>query len=533
MPSGFCQKCPSVYSAHKKTGMVTLSPKININTFSFLSGFKPKRQDVQEKDWQNYLKNEQLSDYSELIKLFTPQMRELLLNDRALKPVFMRLLPDKYKGSMEILDFGAAKEFGGVQALKQVLNRLSGFQEKNLKLADALAAKGEIVIGCTDRYSKDTMYYAVANNRQMYFPLEDGTFIGVKGSGQNGGGRQFGHSLKDTRKPFYFNKRKKDGRLEGVLTLGEISFALNAAELLPISVNGSLIQFMGNQGLYALPDGEDNWIDEYDDMGIAFYRVLTPHRLTKLPQLLKTDPALNYLRRSLSQAMDRFGLLPVDMPKGTILSSEQLILLIAKHLGTGEAYKQNNSLFKMVLHAQDINWGGQECDLEEMLWGDEYGENLYADISVAKQDRDFMLYSREGLGVRDIRRKLKIIAELMEHSGKYQSVLFPHPQKVLEIFFKAYFSNLKDSYLSLFVLNDLSQGKYVPTEVIVDLLDKKVFSYLGDKEQIKTLVSKLAFEELEKKNSNKQADLLSVLSDTEERFDIKIPPLLSNVEQSI
>ena len=63
---------------------------------------------IKEMVWNKYLQEERLDKYPEIVKLFDSDseaiklVRQALLNDRVLRPVFMQVLPEEKTGKMEI-----------------------------------------------------------------------------------------------------------------------------------------------------------------------------------------------------------------------------------------------------------------------------------------------------------------------------------------------------------------------------------------------------------------------------------------------
>ncbi len=63
---------------------------------------------IKEMVWNKYLQEEGLDNYPEIVKLFDSDseaiklVKQTLLNDRILRPVFMQVLPEEKTGKIEI-----------------------------------------------------------------------------------------------------------------------------------------------------------------------------------------------------------------------------------------------------------------------------------------------------------------------------------------------------------------------------------------------------------------------------------------------
>ena len=71
---------------------------------------------IKEMVWNKYLQEEGLGKYPEIVKLFDSDseaiklVKQALLNDRILRPVFMQELPEEKTGKMEICNKKIAEE---------------------------------------------------------------------------------------------------------------------------------------------------------------------------------------------------------------------------------------------------------------------------------------------------------------------------------------------------------------------------------------------------------------------------------------
>ncbi|MBE9543347.1 MAG: hypothetical protein IMF02_02550, partial [Proteobacteria bacterium] len=75
-----------------------------------------KKSMIKETVWNKYLQEEGLDKYSEIVKLFDSDseaiklVKQALLNDRVLRPVFMQVLPEEKTGKMAICNKKLAAE---------------------------------------------------------------------------------------------------------------------------------------------------------------------------------------------------------------------------------------------------------------------------------------------------------------------------------------------------------------------------------------------------------------------------------------
>jgi len=141
--------------------------------------------------WNKYLIEEGLDKYPEIVKLFDSDseaielVKQTLLNDRVLRPVFMQVLPEKKTGKMEICNKQlAAEKIKGDKLLADYIMENKGiFLCGKPKTANEILARGgKIIVAMTDRHY-DRVQYSVANLRQCYIPLPDGRLLSFKSSG--------------------------------------------------------------------------------------------------------------------------------------------------------------------------------------------------------------------------------------------------------------------------------------------------------------------------------------------------------------
>ncbi len=429
----------------------------------FTIGYEKVKEFVKDKSafeikLDKYFEDNNLTQYPELKKSFIPEVLEALLDDRSLRPVFMVVLEENkgQVGSLNVVNQKTLDKIGGEELLNSHSAFLSGMAG-SADTAERMAMEGfKIIVGVTDDVMKpedmpknrDETYrfrsWNVANGRTVYFPLKDGTWLAVKGSGQNRGFGKMPYLLnRDLEASFYY---------EGIVSQDEARRAVEGHHLLK-EKNG-FIQLLGHRQIYQLPDGlgKFNNADQLDDSNgnpvnptMVFYRVLTPHRLVKFSQLLHRDPNLLGLRKRISRALFSMGLIS----KGTVLSEEELINRIAKELGRTEAVKQNSGLFKESIHWQDFTFAGEEADLEELMTLEQYLEHLK---QTPNHNEDEELLERYGLGIEGIMEKIMTLILMINSLDQEKKLFFPDGMEPLKIMMQEYFKNLEDEYIKAWMV---------------------------------------------------------------------------------
>ena len=141
--------------------------------------------------WNNYLQEEGLDKYPEIVKLFASDseaiklVKQALLNDRVLRPVFMQVLPEEKTGKIEICNKKlAAEKIKRDKTLADYIMENKGiFLCGKPKMANEILTRGvKIIVAVTDRHY-DKVQYPVANLRQCYIPLPDRRLLTFKSSG--------------------------------------------------------------------------------------------------------------------------------------------------------------------------------------------------------------------------------------------------------------------------------------------------------------------------------------------------------------
>ena len=411
-----------------------------------------------------YLEEQGLNKYPALKTLFqkSPAVTAALLEDSALRPVFMLALSEaRAEVGPLVINHRTLTEIAG-ESLESILNKYTGFSVGKPEIANALFEAGaDIFLGVTDRKSNETLlgHFSVANGRQVYFPLPDGTWLGVKGSGQ----------FRQEDKPPFFGvgvvREIKEGPMvsvwnyEGLADEEEAQRAVQAVGILGEKGLG-FTQLGGYRNLFHIPTGEVRGgqpvLTETKDFVNAkgqpkqpvliFTRHLTPQRFAKLPQVVKRDGGFVALRMKLTPAMLAAGLIPKGpfALKTSVLSNEEYLRVIAQIMGKTEAAKSNSGLYKRTLHEQDINLAGQEADLEEFY---RFDEDLPVKPAVYTNEKVDLLRIRLGYAVSGLHEKLKIFIVITEYFNKQAPGLLGQPLDYLKELFASYFAHLETPYL--------------------------------------------------------------------------------------
>ncbi|MDP8298731.1 MAG: GNAT family N-acetyltransferase [Candidatus Tantalella remota] len=401
-----------------------------------------------EDEFNEYLRVHDLHWYKPLRLAFMPAVRDALLEDPELKPVFLQVLPDENVGAVTVVEEMAI----GGEDIRDILVSHSAFKIGDAETAARAILNGhKIIIGVTDRNSDDNLQPLsdVANGRQAYFPLADGTWLGVKGSGQ---------FIKDVERPFYQDGRiLSSGEYRGLAWLDEAR-AAKEAEIALKGKGGRFVQLLGYRSVYSVPDGEggfvivrgliDRNIGAVDGPALIFNRVASPHRVSKMPQLILSDRGLLRLVKNINKGLIKMGYLP----EGTDLSASEMMIEMMRQFGGNEAVKQNALLFKRTIHSQDFTFAGEEADCEEMLQIEEYREFLKEKGKIVNTSYMLQLldnYQMDGSG---IRAKVGVLLSMVKTSNAYigadeDNLLFPDPLKALEVMMREYFGSLEDRFL--------------------------------------------------------------------------------------
>ncbi|MBF0387114.1 MAG: hypothetical protein HQL20_04575 [Candidatus Omnitrophica bacterium] len=315
---------------------------------------------LERQAFNEYMRNDELlAPFMDqpLREAFTPRVRQALLSDRTLRPAFMVVFDEKNGevGPLEGVDVEALDQLGGIDLLNAHSCFLAGSPER----ANGEIMQGrKIIVGVTDRFSRQSLMnnIQVANGRQVYFPLPEGSWLGVKGSGD----------FLDPRAAEPFLVDKVAGRLWGLASEDEARRAERGRPLLE-GKDYLAVQFLGYRRLNVLIDGTGNRVNaadldvlKGDHPALIFNRVFTPHRLVKLPQLLENDPGLKQLHAAIAEVFRNNG---QEAPE----NAGSMLAGIIRQMAVNAAFKNNNQLYKETFHLQDVLFSGHEADNEEWI----------------------------------------------------------------------------------------------------------------------------------------------------------------------
>ena len=390
-----------------------------------------------------------MDKYTEIMRLFDSDseaiklVKQALIKDRILRPVFMQVLPEEKTGKMEICNKTlAAEKIKGDKILADYIMENKGiFLCGKPKVANEILTRGgNIIVAVTDRHY-DKAQFSIANLRQCYIPLPDRRFLAFKSSG-------LFHD------PVSKSYNKNSIKFSGVGGKIEKNNALTSLEKLGPYSEG-FIDFLAYQPLYSLPDGKGNYDEaEYGNDGkkalpyLIVNCAISPHRISKISQL--GDSGLSMLRKRISPLLrdmakkrHRLGtkLMPVlerFFNSGQeVIPLEDYLLFISEEIGIGTARKQNHELFQVTFHEQDVNMGGQMCDREELYTF----ENYFKKHEIKYVDPLFEIIKETHIGIRDMISAVGVIRFLYKSKREWKR----NRLELLESFFRAYFRRL--SYL--------------------------------------------------------------------------------------
>ena len=428
---------------------------------------------IEEELWNIYLQEEELDKYSEILKLFDSGseaiklVKQALLDDRVLRPVFMQVLPEEKTGKMVICNKKLAEEkIKEDKTLSDYIVENKGiFLCGKPKVANEILTKGgKIIVAVTDRHY-DKAVFSVANLRQCYIPLPDKRLLAFKSSG-------LFHD------PVSKSHDKNALKFSGVGDQLDKDIALTSFERLGPYSEG-FIDFLAYQPLYSLPDGKGQFEEaEYEKDGektlpyLIVNCAISPHRLSKIPQL--DDPGLYRLRKRISPLLrdraikrQRLGRELMPALEWFFSSGEDVITLegyfqfLAEEIGIGTARKQNHQLFHVTFHEQDVNLGGQICDREEMHTFESY----FKRNKIKYVDPFFKTIQESHIGIRDVVSAVGVIKFLYKNNSGFKD----NKLELLESFFRAYFRRIYDTYFKRW-------------ERLIDYLDNVVIYYFDHDE---------------------------------------------------
>ncbi len=426
---------------------------------------------------EEYFSANGLTGYPALKKAFTSEVLAALIDDPALRPVFLQVLPQENMGPLEIDETItiAGKD------VRDILEEHSVFLVGGADTAERLLREGHrIVVGVTDKPSSKTLIPVnkVANGRQAYFPLPDGTWLGIKGAGQFNS---------ETEPPFYFrNQAGYPERWEALAWKQEAESAQEAARKLK-GYNARFAQYLGYRRIYAAPDGKggfnstnelalDSGYRKFSEPVLIFKRVASPHRIMKIAQLLEADPGLKRLTGNISRSLAGYG----HLPEGTVLSPDEMIVMAMREFGREEAIKQNLRMRKYTLHSQDLTFAGEEADNEEFCNLSSYHAYLMS-RGLVSHNLDPLTIGNElylPIEVHGLQEKLVTLIEMVTAarcSGSHDNEkdLFPEPLEALKAMFQGYFRGLDDTFLDSWTVENHSvDSEYWPVKVVT--ADKRI-----------------------------------------------------------
>lgn len=372
---------------------------------------------------------------SSLLKLIqsSPLTYQALLIDPVLRPVFLVSLDREPNalGSINILNRELVESLGGEDFIRSYSGFSVGSPEKAIEM---MKLGYKFIVGVTDRFTQNVEpgWFNVANGRQCYFPLQDGTWLGVKGCGQ----------FLDSTKPPVSEGIGPVGELRynGLVTRKEIANLEHVAIQLK---DLPAVQTIAYREIYKIPDAKGYlndlqisypWLELESPPVLVFNHCLTPHRLTKLGQILELDPDLKKMRASIFQTLQTQGIRTTPFH-----SKEDFLIFIFFRLGYMEAAKHKMSLFKETVHIQDFTFGGEEADNEEYLFLEEYIK-LTHDENRHMQEELSQL--KRGISYEAVYKKVKCILDIVCNPYMEKPVIKSSASRFpfLKAFFQGFFS---------------------------------------------------------------------------------------------
>ena len=449
---------------------------------------------------------------SELTGLFKPEIMEVLLADPTMVPAYLinmsQVEGGKYLGAPEYLNKELLDKIGGLEKL----NEFAGFSVGDTASAVRALSQGiPLMIGLRDKYEDKKIFkFSIASERQVYFPLSRGLWLGIKGSGLSGNGNT----------NFYFNAEKN--KWWGLVTKSESDQAVEWAnglrkdereDLLNLP-GGPAVQTLMIQPLFALPNVSHDTVSlsnvtlgfEYPTMDYGWESTAqpiygissdaatqlnlanlnsntssssprlvfnlfigTPHRFEKFFQILDSDPGFERTRREISQGLIETG----NLKPGTILTKSEWMMRVIKNLGQEEGVRGFRYDVK-TLQPQDFTISGQRADNEEVLIIPPGTHPYVKDITDAKAH-----------GLHGIQVKLRMILRIMAGLGAEREVFFPDPKTAVMIFFESYFKELKPEELKIWTENYIPElDKPQPLWALDKLVRMDLFHPSADWESI-------------------------------------------------
>jgi len=372
-------------------------------------------------------------------EMIPAEIKSVLINDRSLRAVFLLKLDESEGdvGPLEDLDHETLDDIGG----EALLNKYTGFLVGNAQTANQAKINGStIIVGVTDRYSDKTLVpqYNVANRRQVFFPLFDGTWLGIEGAGDfNDEEGQTTFSMKNVNRGAGLVVKEEMDRTH------KARDDLNHNDFLPVQYLGyrSLnVVTNGNGGL--IPTSSVNWLANLGPI-LGFNRFFSVHRTVKLPQLLHDDPGLKKLFDNIATAFVNNGR---DAPETVLEMIEDMVIQLAEN----SAFRHNNEFYKVSLHLQDFTFAGQEADNKELV-DFKFMEKVLFEHRFENTPYYLEFFKKYKVVISDLGPILFLIEHLIE-------IFTDHPNKkfigmkLLKNFFETYLAKLNDEKLKAWIL---------------------------------------------------------------------------------
>jgi hypothetical protein len=375
-----------------------------------------------------------------------PAVQELLFENPILRPCYIAVLNEDRNeaGSLVPVEADALSALGG----PSVLDRFTGFSAGTEDGARAMMAQGyTVLVAVTDQYTEgETLYHIhkVANGRQAFFPLPDGTWLGIKNSGQ---------FVDENQPPFFIKKPEIAGDPEywGIGFRDRIDDA--ARMHLDVMHRGgeSLTQWLAWRPLHVLCDGRGGLVRAVEFPGpdgkplepvLQFIRsVEGPYRIVKWPQMLATDYRLKRMER-LAAVLFYLGLEQI------ILTPAEIILRAMRRWAAAEAGMANSGFNKCSSHFQDLTLAGEDNDSDEFRDLTRFTEHqVRAGCCLMTRH----LLRQYGFPVIALTNKFYTLAVMARTARAYGETfverLFPEPLEPMRELFQSYFKKLDTRFL--------------------------------------------------------------------------------------
>ncbi len=371
--------------------------------------------------WKTYIVDHNWGAYPLVLQSFDQLTKEALLDDSSLRPEFMLALPAAGLGKIEKPPHQHAfwkKVINGTQTMEEFIKDRLSFKVHSVQIAESILAsgKGRIIVAVTDKVEFSNVgYQNVDNGRQVYFPLPDGTWLGLKGSGYNSSNPNDGVT-----EPKLKADLSSEGAPEDFWGIETLEEAQNSFDFAP-SFNGmadAMMGFLGYVAMTVMPDSEGKLINV--SQGIRFKNktitpvleithTLSPHRLSKFHFLIKDKVNFARVVKKIKGPLISAGLLS---RKERFAPDSSSVLVILKNIATAQAKKQNKNIFKESLHLQDFSFG-IEGDHSESMSFSAYSKIILEEKGEGRDNNKF--FRETGISVAG----LKVGFELLRNINQY------------------------------------------------------------------------------------------------------------------